>query len=146
MKKNGFTLIEVVLAAGISAACVATLIGLFALGLKNTRDSQIYSTVALLSENIRSRLLSDPDWPMPQNQSLAYTNGIYQTNFYYNLEGLENSANDATLRAEIYFAQPSYAYYSSQRLDLIFMDFYEAKNNHFITRHYAQRAHPQARP
>lgn len=146
MKKNGFTLVEVVLATGISASCITILIGLFALGLKNTRDSQIYSAVALVSENIRSRLLADWDWPMPQNQPLSYTNGIYQTNFYYNLEGLENSPDNAILRAEICFVQSSYAYYSSPRLDLIFMDFYEAKNNHFIARHYTQRAHPQARP
>lgn len=146
MKKNGFTLVEVVLAAAISASCVVLLIGLFAFGLKNTRDSQIYTSAALISENIRSRLLADPDWPMPQNQSLAYANGIYQTNFYYNLEGLESSKDGAILRAEICFVQPTYANYFSQRLDMIFMDFYEANNNHFVARHYAQRSHIQPRP
>jgi uncharacterized protein (TIGR02598 family) len=49
---RGFTLVEVVIALGITAFCLAILLGLFAVGLRNSRESAEQILAAHLAQSI----------------------------------------------------------------------------------------------
>ncbi|MCC5789486.1 MAG: hypothetical protein JJT75_07620 [Opitutales bacterium] len=61
LSRQAFSLVELVLAIGITVIVLSILLALLGLGVQTAADSQADSIGSLIAENIRAELLADPD-------------------------------------------------------------------------------------
>lgn len=61
--REGFSLVEVVLALAVFATVGVALIGLLGVGIDVSHDALTDAEVAMLVENVQARLTLDPTWP-----------------------------------------------------------------------------------
>lgn len=78
-RRNGFSLVEVVVAIGIFAFCIVALIGLLQVALTSVRESQVDSSLASVMGNLSARL---------NTIDAAKLAGVDGTNQYFDLTGM----------------------------------------------------------
>lgn len=109
---RGFSLIEVVIAIGLVAFCLMALLGLFSVGLGQSRDSSqtvqaAHLMTRIISERTARAVIADPDLALPRLDQAADTLGS-ATPVYLNSDGLRiASAQDAAFQLNYRVVVPS---------------------------------------
>ncbi|MFT5496532.1 MAG: hypothetical protein ACI9TH_001932 [Kiritimatiellia bacterium] len=155
-KSEGFSLIEVLLALGIAASALLILVGLITHIMDTSRASQIESVAALISSQVRTRLLTNPNWPPnTENRSLAKTvdaAGIPDNSFswdqlYLDEHGVEiplSEKDRAVFQGVLTFRRSPH--YNSARLDFVTLAIRDVQRDEIVAEFTYQRARKKARP
>ncbi len=89
--RNGFSLVEVVVAIGIFAFCIVALIGLLQVALTSVRESQVDSSLASVMGNLSANL---------KTIDATELSGVDGTNQYFDLAGMPVAATNGV---SVYF-------------------------------------------
>lgn len=117
--RGAFSLVEVVLALGITTFAILTLVGLLSVAVESNKDSRADSVAVFIGDNIRSRVQSDPYWPWTE-ATISSVSFPQTTNYWFSFEGLEVPSTQAYYRAAVTFTNsPSYP---SKRFDLVLVE------------------------
>ena len=63
LSRRAFSLVEIILALGITVFVLTILISLLALGVQTAAESRSDSLVVFMADSLRSELVTNPDWP-----------------------------------------------------------------------------------
>ena len=97
-RNQAFSLIEIVIALSITIIAIVSLLGLMSAGLQTHQDSRADSVAVFIANNIRGKLLSDVNWPVPATNAMS-TNSTNAANIfkcYFNNEGVELPSGSTT--------------------------------------------------
>ena len=88
---DAFSLVEVVIALGIVALSLVTMVGMIPVGLSSMRDAMDATTKAQITQRITSQVMTIPFAQIP-----AVTTGehIYWKTYYFDQEGFEQGSVD----------------------------------------------------
>jgi uncharacterized protein (TIGR02598 family) len=155
-KTMGFTLVEVLISLGITASALLILVGFIAYIMDTSRSSQGESIAVLISNQVRTRLLTNPAWPPgTENRALSRavdeygmtTDSFTWDALYFDDQGIElnpTDAEDAIYQAILHFRRsPNY---NSPRLDFITLAVRDVKQRKTVAEFTYQRARKKERP
>jgi len=149
LKTGAFSLVEIVIALSITVIAVLSLLGLIGLGLQTHQDSRADSVAVFIADNVRAKLLSDENWPVPATTSMSSnSSNYYFTNCYFDNEGSELPAGQTNgfYQAQLQFMPSPNMPYPSQRLDFIILSISRnSGTNRVVSKFTLQRAHPDPR-
>ncbi len=148
---RGFSLIEVLLALAISAFSLLTILGVFTIGLQTTMESRLDTLTVNVMEQVKARMLTDPDWPIGATDAITYDNDTsFRTNLYYDSDGFITSQSAYVLRVEIIYLNPTNSDiqigYRSERLDPMHIIFYNSRSDKPLISFGLNRAKKEIRP
>jgi len=148
-RQRGFSLVELVLALAVVAIAVITLVGLLSLGVRTNLDSKADSVAVFIADTVRSKLLTDENWPVSATTPMSTNAGSrYKHKAFFDEQGSELDAEAGSFYTATLEFQPSPNMpYPSPRLDFITLTIGRTGNeSRVLTRFTLQRAHKAPRP
>ena len=150
---RGMTLVEILITMGIVSSVLLVLAILFGESASTVQKSKADSVSIFIAENVRARLLTDPEWPSGStgqsfsrdvdDQGMPTDTFVFDA-LYFDDEGLEIESKDfAAYQCVLTFSRsPNYG---SRRLDFIVLEVNPLPIGESITFSF-QRANTTPRP